>query len=200
MQASNFEYRHQTLLHQLVIAAALLTYLFDRDDIVWRFVKNSTAPRVLERILFIAATLAVVLGAGICTWTRAHFRFPSSTGGKLDRALPRSQFFGDVLYAIGLASLFPLTGFVLLVAGETLRLLRLARGADDRALERETGSGWGRALRKEAAKLGIAVTMASFSITLTDRLAEYMAAGSFLIGLLLNLSFFSHLPSEGESI
>ena len=45
MKANNFEYGHQKLVHLLIVAIAFLTYLVDRDDIVWRFVKDSTSPR-----------------------------------------------------------------------------------------------------------------------------------------------------------
>jgi len=71
--ATKFEYRHPVLLRALIIGAAFLTYLFDRDDIVWRFVKGSPAHRELERALFFVATLFVGAGAGICTWARARF-------------------------------------------------------------------------------------------------------------------------------
>ena len=43
MKATDFEYRHQTLVHQLIVGAAFLTYLIDRDDIVWRLVKRNTS-------------------------------------------------------------------------------------------------------------------------------------------------------------
>jgi hypothetical protein len=68
MKATDFEYRHQTLVHQLIVAAAFLTYLIQRDDVVWRFGKDSTAPRELERFLFALATLFIAIGAGVSTW------------------------------------------------------------------------------------------------------------------------------------
>jgi hypothetical protein len=52
MKATDFEIRHQTLVHQFIVAAALLTYFVDREYIVWRFVKDSSAPRGLERFCF----------------------------------------------------------------------------------------------------------------------------------------------------
>ena len=45
MKATDFEYRHQTLVQQFIVAAAFLTYLVEGEDIVWRFVKDSPAPR-----------------------------------------------------------------------------------------------------------------------------------------------------------
>jgi hypothetical protein len=33
MKATDFDYRHQTLVHQFIVAAAFLTYFVDREDI-----------------------------------------------------------------------------------------------------------------------------------------------------------------------
>ena len=35
IRATDFEYRHQTLLHLFVVGVAFLAYAFQRDDIVW---------------------------------------------------------------------------------------------------------------------------------------------------------------------
>ena len=93
MKATDFEYRHQWLLHELILGVAILTYLVDRDDIIWRFVKlSSTDARPSERTLFAVATLLFGISAWICTRARAH-RFPL-----------RSLCLGEFLYALALAS------------------------------------------------------------------------------------------------
>lgn len=61
MKATDFEHRHQTFVHLAIVAAAFATYLFDRDDIVSRFVKDTSTPHLLERIAFFVATVLVVL-------------------------------------------------------------------------------------------------------------------------------------------
>jgi hypothetical protein len=44
MRATDFEYRHQTLVHQLVVAA-FLAYAFQPDDVVsWLVKKSASAP------------------------------------------------------------------------------------------------------------------------------------------------------------
>lgn len=188
MEATNFEARHRTLLHQALVAAAFLTYLFSPDDIVWRFVRNSPAPHTLERALFILATIAIAAGASLSNWARANSSPRSAKGIEPHRSL---ALLGDFLYTIGLASLFPLPGFIILVCGEALLILRLIACANEsNGVENKSHSSWGPAFRKEAVKWGILVTMIVFSITLVDRLAEYLAAASFLIGLLLNAPFF----------
>jgi len=187
MTASNFELRHQKLLHQLLVAAAFVTYLFDPEDIVWRFVKNSSAPHELERALFLVATLAIFAGAVLCTWSYAHRKPYGTSSFQPSNRIAGSQALGEILYAIGLAALFPLSGFLILVIGETLRVVRLFSLKD----EHQPGAVWGKAFRTEAVKWGILITMIIFVITLRDRVAEYLAAASFLVGLLLNAPFFN---------
>lgn len=177
MKATDFEYRHQRLIHNLIVAAAVLTYLIQPDDIVWRFVKNHADPHALERSAFIVATLFILAGAGICTWARAK----NPRGGS-------SRYIGDFVYAIGLGSLLPIAGFVVLVAGEGVRLLRLALRGDAAAIE--SGPRWGRAIRQEVVKWCLVVTMIVFSITLKDRVADVLAAASFVIGLACNAPWF----------
>jgi len=166
------------LLHQFVIAAAFLTYFVDPEDIVWRFIKNSPANRVLEHALFAVATILVGVGALVCTRARALGCEPVSgqeqafaLGGNWRRRL----FVGEFLYAIGLASLAPLEGSLILIAGEGIRIGRLARGgAVPSTVEGGTfePSGvakprWRRSFRKEAFKWGICLAMGVFTITLT---------------------------------
>jgi hypothetical protein len=213
MKATDFEYRHQTLVHQFIVAAAFLTYFVDREDIVWRFVKASPAPRGFERFFFIVATVFIVVGAAICTSARVCRRPESAIGLESHRHLDRSRCFGNLLYAIGLASLFPLWGFIILVAGETLRVFRLIQRDDPRNLPlhmlptaspllpsaaQESHAGWGKAFRQETVKWGLFLTMVVFVITLKDRLAELLAAASFLIGLLINASIFRRESSTSE--
>jgi len=82
MQVTDFEYRHQTLVHQLIVGAAFLTYLIQPDDIVRRLVKDRAEPQVLERLLFIIAAILIAFGAVLCncaradTWLYRYFRHP----------------------------------------------------------------------------------------------------------------------------
>jgi len=198
--ATEFEYRHQTLVHQLIVGAAFLTYLIDRDDVVWRFVKDSAVPHRLERYVFIAAAGFIAVGAAICTWARVHPMRNSSIGVESYRTLDYRQHLGDFFYAIGLGSLAPLLGFLVLVGGELVRVFRLGRRADDNyhplsavpamAIP-EINLRWKKAFQQEAAKWGILVTMIIFVITLQDRHAELLAIASFFVGMLFKAPIFS---------
>ena len=47
--ATDFELRHETLLHLLLVLLAFLSYLLVLDDFVWAFVKDWSHPHLLER-------------------------------------------------------------------------------------------------------------------------------------------------------
>lgn len=211
MKATEFEYRHQRLVHLFIVGAACLTYLADREDVVWRFVRDSATPHRWERCWFIAAGVLIAVGAMMCTWAWAKAReAPRRSGGEEKRLA--LQYFGELCYAIGLGSLLPLAGFVILVAGETLRLLRLTRMAgaapnwqDGKGpvvpqlappAKAAPDGGWGSAFREEAVKWGLLLTMIVFVITLRDRDADVLVAASFVIGWLLNVPKFRRSGTE----
>jgi hypothetical protein len=190
LTATRFEVRHETLLRQLIFAAAFSTYLFDPDDIVWRFIRQSPSSRALEHMFFFLATLLVAAAAVLCTWARANS--PLSTPG-----LPIVRFphlLGDLLFALGIATLAPLSGAIFLTVAEALRLLRL-QNSFAIAFTSDAGKAsspiptraWAHASIREAVKWGILITMVVFSITLIDRLAEALAVVSVLLAAALNL-------------
>jgi hypothetical protein len=187
-------------------------YLIRRDDVVWLFVKDSTTPRELERFLFALATLFIAFGAGICTWARAYRRSESTETVGPCRYPRHPRHLGEIFYAMGLGSLAPGLGFIILVGGEGIRLFRLIRRQDDRArnflhhpspalkplapaIAKKLDPIWRRAFRQEAVKWGLLLAMIVFVITLKDRLAEVLACASFLVGLVFDAPIFGH--SEG---
>jgi hypothetical protein len=200
MRATDFEYHHPVLLHELIVIAAFCTYMADREDVVWRFIKQYPERRALEHALFLAATLFIGIGAALCSWARASAESVTSPARAISsRSFEHLQFLGEWLFAVGLASLAPLWGCILLVAGEAIRLIRLIR-RDERNVQvlessstrvtghpDRTGTPWARAIRIEAGKWGLFLTMIVFTITLIDRLAEYLAGASVLLWVLVNL-------------
>jgi hypothetical protein len=214
MNASDFEYRHQTLVHQLIVGAAFLTYLIDREDVVWRFVKDSATPHGRERLIFIIATLLIALGAAISTRARVHGTPKRSVGTEPHIFRSHPRYLGELCYAIGLGSLVPLAGFVVLVGGEALRVFRLLRRDAQNSLEprlsaprslalpgaEETNPSWRKAFRQEAVKWGILIAMIVFVITLKDGYAEFLVVASFLVGTSFNVPIVGHSTRAGRSI
>src|ERR1700739_1168923 len=117
MRATDFEVRHQTLLHQLLVLAAFLTYPVNRDEIVWRFIKGEAGDvRLLERAIFAISTVLFGMAAYLCTKSRVQAQASSAR---------QRKYFVEFLYAGGLGCLAPLAGFLILVVGEGIRLVRL---------------------------------------------------------------------------
>src|ERR1700683_5606207 len=46
MRGSDVEYRHQTVVHLIIVSVAFLTYLVQRDDVVWALVRAQSHPRL----------------------------------------------------------------------------------------------------------------------------------------------------------
>jgi hypothetical protein len=200
MRATDFEYHHPVLLHELIVIAAFCTYMADREDVVWRFIKQYPERRALEHAFFLAATLLIGAGAALCSWARASADPVAAPARAISsRSFEHLQFLGEWLFAVGLASLAPLLGCIVLVVVEAIRLLRLMLRHNHHAQMLQSSGlslvpdkpkatgGWGRALRIDAGKWGLFLTMIVFTITLTDRLAEYLAAASVLLWVLVNL-------------
>lgn len=196
MKATEFESRHPVLIQQLIIGAAWATYLLDRSDVVWRFIRQYPQRRALEHFFFLVATLLIGAGASLCTWAGLFSRPSEPTSAVSPVAtsqwLRYPQQLGDWLFSLGLASLLPLSGCILLISGESIRLLRLVRR---NGLPMDTNPPatltaqpqWGHAFRTQALKWGLFLAMIVFSFTLVDRQADILIAASVLVAVLLNL-------------
>jgi hypothetical protein len=227
MKATDFEYRHQTLLHLFVVGLAFGMYLLQPDDIVWAIVRHHTVYRaVLERLVFGTGTLMVLTSAVLQTWSRAY-RNPNQINATIPQIWDAEHsyvevplYFGRILFALGIGMLAPALGTLILLCGEMLLVARLvirdiaslslSSPPEDRGLlsrmprsifpslsHPESQPHWVEAVRKEASKWGIGVTMIVFTLTLQDRLAEDLAGASFLLWCMLNIPDF--LRSRGTA-
>ena len=182
MKASEFEYRHRALIHLIIVAVSLATYLIAPDDVVWALVKGTFHPRLYERVLF--AVAAVLIGVAAAIRTSALTR--------RDRSSPQAHFgypeqLGNLLFSIGLGFFALLPGFILLVTAESMVFLRLVQREQSlRTPEIRFAVTWRQAIRQESAKWGLLVTMTIFIFLLNDRVAEILAGLSFLLWLALN--------------
>jgi hypothetical protein len=84
MKATDFEWRHPTLIRHGLIAAAVATYLFDPDDVVWRLIKASPDRRALEHGFFFVGT--ILIGEA--------WKLPGTINGFLARTTQK-EFAGD---------------------------------------------------------------------------------------------------------
>ena len=168
----------------ILVVAGFLTYLVQPDDIVWALVRDTSKPRVFERLLF--AFAAALMGGAALIRTRALVH-PDR------KRTSDAETLGDLIFTIGLAFFAPISGFIILMAGETMIFYRLIRHKATRLQDSETS--WTDALKKESGKWGLFVTTIVFVVVLNDRLAEILAGLSVFIWVLLNF-----LPFRRTSI
>jgi hypothetical protein len=200
MRATDFEYRHQTLLHLLTVGLAFLTYVVAPDDIVWALVKlHTTYQALLERLVFATGALMIVSAALLETWASAYREGVAANPSALrahsgaGRYQQYPLYFGRILFALGLGQLAPALGAVILLAGEMVLILRLLAREHPGASFRQyrwqslrfltwfpprpsaggTGADWGKALRQQAGQWGLAMTMIVFTLTLRDRVRNH---------------------------
>jgi hypothetical protein len=178
MKASDFESRHQTLLHLLLVGAAVGTYFLYPDDIVWAAVRYHTNSALLEQITFGVGTLLLLGCSLVETWAEAR--------GGLRYPLLLSR----LLFALVVGLLVPLAGTIILVGGEAFLVVRLfiRYRESPRLPVQGSNPNWGMAFRRAASKWGLTASMMVFTFTLRDRIAEIGAAASVLIWLALNFT------------
>jgi hypothetical protein len=187
MKATDFEYRHQTLLHLLVVGLGVSTYFLSRDDIVWALVRHHSNSRFLEQAAFGVGTLMLLGCAVLETWASAHPQ-------------PVVLLLSRLLFALVVGLLVPLPGTIVIVGGEALLVFRLFARGHDRPPEAQ--AAWGEAFRRAASKWGLAASMMVFTWTLKDSVAEIGGGISVLVWLALNfprLSYSGVQPPPEES-
>jgi hypothetical protein len=176
--ATDFECRHQTLLHLLIVGLAVSTYFLTRDDIVWALVRRHSNSAFLERLAFGAGTLMLLSCAVLETWARAHAQLSASSIPALLAA--------RLLFALVLGLLVPLPGTIVILAGEAVLTVRLLLCDRESAPTGRPHADWAAAFRQAAAKWGFAASMIAFTLTLRDSIAEIGGALSFLLWVALN--------------
>ena len=179
----------------LIVRAALLlvglsTYLISPDDVVWRFIRSAPHARALEHALFGIAT--VILGFALLLKVKAsaHPKNRDSHGPSHITAAIAS-----ILRAIGIGSLLPFSGFLLLVLGDVVASLLLygrhstaedprSEGEDSRrACGRLQAFRWRDALATHSGLCCAFLSMAVFSVVLIDRVADVLFAMTALVSV-----------------
>jgi hypothetical protein len=208
--------RDTIFIHQGILFAGVLTYLVDPDDVVWRFIKHAPQSRMLEHLFFGIAAILIGIGTWLCTQQAANdllskkFHVPRS----------RVTVLGEILNAVGIASLLPLSGSLLFISGDIARVLSLKRPkisaannhsvnlADNPQLisiaeheyvhsnTSDRNSALQVAFRGHAGWWLAFISMTIFSFTLSDRLAGYMFAGTAAINLLIQAPRIAQQPGS----
>ncbi len=220
MKATEFEFRYRSLLNLIQFWISFQAYSFDHTNVVWWIVTwNTPRGAVVARFIFAFAALLLFLAASIRTWAAAYLSADVVHDPSLHtetlvadgpyRYVRNPLYLGTFLMTLGLGFLASRVGFVILVAGAAIRILRLV-GREEFELEKQQGvrfsefcrlvprflpslsprvpagglrPRWGQAFRGEAAMWGFFITMTAFTITLRDIVAWTLAGATLLIWL-----------------
>jgi hypothetical protein len=181
----------------LIVRAALLlvglsTYLISPDDVVWHFIRTAPQSRVLEHALFGVA--AAILGLALLLKVKVSVHSENQDG---HGPCPITSTVASLLQAIGIGSLLPLPGFLLLVFGDPVASLLLygrystaenPRAGRDfrRARSPLQGFRWRNALATHIGLCFAFLSMAIFSVVLIDRVADVLFAMTALVSVAAN--------------
>ena len=184
--------RLRLIVHAALLLLGVSTYLISPDDVVWRFIKTAPHARALEHALFGIA--AAILGFALLLKVKASAH-PENQDSLGSSRLTASV--ANLLQAIGIGSLLPLPGFLLVVLGDVAASLFLygshSTAEDPRAkLDPRRVSGplrafrWRNALATHVGLCFAFLSMAIFSVVLIDRVADALFAMTALVSIAAN--------------
>ena len=149
IQASEFEFRHRSLLNLIHFWISFQVYSFDKTNVVWWLVSWDTPQGARRaRILFAVAALLLLMAASVRTWAAAYLSSSVVHDTKLHtealvadgpyRHVRNPLYLGTFLMTVGLGFLASRVGFAFLVVGAAIRILRLV-GREESELQRQRG-------------------------------------------------------------
>jgi protein-S-isoprenylcysteine O-methyltransferase Ste14 len=152
IKATEFEFRHRSLLNLIHFWIAFQLYSVDHINIVWAFVHwNNPRGDFIARMVFGFGTLLVGLASAVRTWAAAYLRSDVVHDAVLHaetlvadgpyRHVRNPLYLGTFLMSVGLGLLASRLGFVVLAVGATIRILRLI-GREEAELEKQQGESF----------------------------------------------------------
>jgi hypothetical protein len=179
------------ILRAALLLAGVCTYLISPDDVVWRFIRTDPHRRALEHALFGIA--AAILGLALLLKVKASAP-PDSQDSRGPSRIAATV--ANLLQAIGIGSLLPLPGFLLLIVGDAVAILLFgrkstpggpgAKGDLRRARERLQALPWRDGLSAHIGLCFAFLSMVIFSVVLIDRVADVLFAMTALVSIAAN--------------
>jgi hypothetical protein len=190
------ESRLRLIIRAALLLAGLATYLISPDDVVWHFIKAAPHARVLEHAFFSLA--AALLGLALLLKLRLGADPENQHGHDRSRT---TATVARSLEAIGIGSLLPLPGFLLLALGDLAASLlpdsRQPIAADPRteraharAQDPPHGSRWGSTWAPHIGLCLAFLSMAVFSVVLIDRVADVLFAATAVVSVAASFRLF----------
>ena len=188
------EFRQHYFFRTAIYGLAVLCYLFDREDVVWRILRWHTPAEILEaKVLY----SAVALLAGLATLSTTYARLRSSTEESTAPPIGNPLFFcGETLFAFSVSFYLSTAGSILAISGIlllNLRVLTYSRLQSQSRLRpialpaEPTPRRLISVVRGEVGHWGYLVMMIAFALTLSDSLAWTIGGCAFALSFLLNL-------------
>ncbi len=172
-----------------LLLAAALTYLWFPDDAVWSAIKTRPNRRLLEHLCFGMAALLIGLSLAIPQLRSLRSGARGTSPTLADVRTSR------LLNALGIATLFPLPGSLLLLAGEIMLAFHTHPGSIAVGVPPRTALP-PRLLNRETGRLCGFVSMIAFAVTLNDRTAEILFGLTALLSLLHTLGLAAELSAS----
>jgi protein-S-isoprenylcysteine O-methyltransferase Ste14 len=152
VKATEFEFRHRSLLNLLHFWIAFQMYSIDRTNVVWAFVHwGNPRGAFIARLIFGFGAVLIGIAAAIRTWAAAYLRSDVVHDTKLHaasivadgpyRRVRNPLYLGTFLLTLGLGLLASRLGFAVLVVGAAIRILRLI-GREESELAKTQGEGF----------------------------------------------------------
>jgi protein-S-isoprenylcysteine O-methyltransferase Ste14 len=151
MIATEFEFRHRSLLNLLHFWIAFQLYSFDHVNVVAAVVRGSSHPVMLSRVFFGFSALLLFCAASMRTWGAAYLRSSVVHDTELHterlvadgpyRHLRNPLYLGTFLFSIGLGLLASRSGFAVLAVGAAFRISRLI-GREESELAKQQGESF----------------------------------------------------------
>jgi protein-S-isoprenylcysteine O-methyltransferase Ste14 len=149
VKATEFEFRHRSILNLIHFWIAFQLYSVDRINIVWAFVHwNDPHGDFIARIVFGFAAILLGLAATVRTWAAAYLRSEVVHDTAMHtetlvadgpyRHVRNPLYLGTFLMSVGLGFLASRSGFVVLAVGAAIRILRLI-AREEAELEKQQG-------------------------------------------------------------
>ena len=187
----------------LIVRAALLlvglsTYLISPDDVVWRFIRTAPHPRALEHASFRIA--AAILGFALFLKVKASVYRENQANNDAPSRITAA--IASILQVIGIGSLLPLPGSILVVLGDVVASLLLydrhsaaedprSEGEDSRRARRPLQAfRWRDVLVTHIGLCCAFLSMVIFSVVLIDRIADVLFAMTALVSVAANFRSF----------
>jgi protein-S-isoprenylcysteine O-methyltransferase Ste14 len=200
VKATEFEFRHRSILNLIHFWIAFQLYSVDRINIVWAFVHwNNPRGDFIARIVFGLAALLLGLAATVRTWAAAYLRSEVVHATALHtetlvadgpyRYVRNPLYLGTFLMSVGWGLLASRSGFVVLAVGAAVRILRLI-GREEAELEKQQGERFRefcRRVPKIVPSLGARIPAAG----LKPRWGQAFRGEAFMWGFFLTMVAFT---------